>query len=276
MKAKIIISVLFLWEAHVSSATHPTCPPQNGPGEAIHLQHPADCAKFVTCDWGVEVVRDCAPGTLWNDAVKTCDHTRNVKCNTETTIMPTSPTRSFRTRPPIVRTTVTSTTTPTTHQLTNGGCPSVVDRNNPVFLPHLDCTRFYVCTLKGPVEFRCNEGFHWSIKTNHCERPWQAWCVTSATPPTMNDGCPSVVDPNNLVFLSHPDRTKIYICIPGIGRTELSCPEGLHWSTDGCISWADSNMSAATPGTAAITAMITSTASTHAGDYFTTDSYSYV
>lgn len=277
MKASFIISVLIFWKAHVCSSTRPTCPPQNGPGGAIHFSHATNCAKFVTCDWGKEVIRNCAPGTLWNDFVKTCDHPRNVQCNAVATDIRTSSMRPYRTIPPMTpTTTVAYSTIPPRQPSTNGTCPSVVDPKNPVFMPHFDCARFYVCTAKGPVELQCNEGYHWSIKTNHCERPWEAWCVTSTAPPTANDGCPSVVDPDNPIFLPHPDSTKIYICITGIGRTELSCPEGLHWSPDGCVARTDSSMSSTAPGSTA-TPQSTSTASTYeptqAEEYFTTDVY---
>ncbi|XP_062549912.1 uncharacterized protein LOC134214590 [Armigeres subalbatus] len=56
-------------------------------------------------------------------------------------------------------------------------CPATIDPNNPIFMPHENCTKFIVCTAKGPMVTNCNDGFHWSVVTNRCERPWDAGCI---------------------------------------------------------------------------------------------------
>lgn len=43
--------------------------------------HPLDCGKFLTCDRGRTFIKDCNPGTVFNDIYKVCDWPDNVDCS---------------------------------------------------------------------------------------------------------------------------------------------------------------------------------------------------
>ncbi|KAF5284904.1 hypothetical protein FQA39_LY16859 [Lamprigera yunnana] len=44
------------------------------------VPHHYDCSKFINCDKGKEVVMDCAPGTLFNLKINSCDYPYNTEC----------------------------------------------------------------------------------------------------------------------------------------------------------------------------------------------------
>ena len=62
-----------------SPCTEPPTSPNkcNGvciPGKIDYFEYVPDETKFCHCDNGVAVVRDCAPGTKWDQSLWTCDH----------------------------------------------------------------------------------------------------------------------------------------------------------------------------------------------------------
>ncbi|KAG8274109.1 Belongs to the glycosyl hydrolase 18 [Homalodisca vitripennis] len=57
--------------------------------------YPFDCAKFKQCDHGRWLVRDCGPGTHWNQAIKTCDWPYNVDCTPLKTEAPYTTVRPY-------------------------------------------------------------------------------------------------------------------------------------------------------------------------------------
>ena len=53
-------------------------------GEGYHA-HPSSCTLYIQCDeWGKAFVRECAPGTAWDESLDSygskCDHEENVVC----------------------------------------------------------------------------------------------------------------------------------------------------------------------------------------------------
>lgn len=53
----------------------PTCPTNlNG-----LIAHPSDCTKYFQCAHGISHLMVCGPGTVFNPAMITCDHPKNVK-----------------------------------------------------------------------------------------------------------------------------------------------------------------------------------------------------
>lgn len=55
-------------------------------GEAIGLYpHPYDCTKFLNCDNGKTIIRDCGPGTVFSSITQICDWPKNVNCGTRST-----------------------------------------------------------------------------------------------------------------------------------------------------------------------------------------------
>lgn len=42
--------------------------------------HPYDCTKFLNCNNGLTVIKDCGPGTAFNPSLQVCDWPQNVNC----------------------------------------------------------------------------------------------------------------------------------------------------------------------------------------------------
>uniref|UniRef100_A0A182MLT0 Chitin-binding type-2 domain-containing protein n=1 Tax=Anopheles culicifacies TaxID=139723 RepID=A0A182MLT0_9DIPT len=57
----------------------------------------------------------------------------------------------------------------------NDECPA---RNppQPVFLPHSDCTRYYVCETGRACEMICPPGLHFNVREWVCDYPYRACC----------------------------------------------------------------------------------------------------
>lgn len=229
----------------VGNHRNPNCPRVIDLHRPVYVPH-HDCTKFYLCTAAGPREMACDSGYNWNKNTKRCEWPGS------TGVIPTSFVRTPPPPPaPVLTTTKPSTTTP---EMPRSGCPTTIAPNKPVYLPHPDCSMFYMCTSKGPKELHCISGYHWSVSTNSCEFPWDAGCIDiNASPssstttaaasthqtPTQappNESCPDKLAPNSPVFLPHPDQTKIYICISGVGRMELSCPKGLRWNEKGvCI-----------------------------------------
>ena len=46
--------------------------------KGTYFAHLTDCKKFIQCDNGYPVVKDCAAGTAWSNPITTCDFIANV------------------------------------------------------------------------------------------------------------------------------------------------------------------------------------------------------
>lgn len=244
MKVQLCLAVLLKLVIHHAFTT-PTCFPENGPEDAEYHPHPTDCSKFLTCNWGALIEQQCPSGTHWNDAIKSCDFSANVNCE----LHPASSTPS-----PSSTAAAASVA---------GKCPNEFDPSHGVFLPHVDCSKFYICTQQGAVEQSCPSGLHWNQNVDVCDWPQVAGCTAGTGNPLTTttelpltvvpttttseaaletnsapDGkCPEVYDPNNEVFLPHADCTKYYQCTLNGRPVEMSCPPGLHWNAN--ANWCD-------------------------------------
>ncbi|XP_035701257.1 integumentary mucin C.1-like, partial [Folsomia candida] len=90
------------------------CPQWEG---GIPTYHPFayDCRKFIQCTNGYPVVHCCAPGTVWDQGLHTCNHAANSPCVIVTTTPTPSPTLITSEETETLSTTTTpTTTTPTT------------------------------------------------------------------------------------------------------------------------------------------------------------------
>ncbi|EAT46330.1 AAEL002482-PA [Aedes aegypti] len=194
----------------------------------IYYQNPNDCTKF-TIGLNEAVTYECPRGYHWNNYMNRCDlsesktsttpkyyysysHAYNpighdaasryeisrlarpleMQCrqgytfNSYTNRCEVLPTAS-RPKTPYLA--------PRFHTVPPGtssiGCPRIVDPNNPVYRPHSDCAKFYMCTPSGPEEWSCPDGLHWSETVNRCDQSWRAGCrrddrVISVVKSTMN------------------------------------------------------------------------------------------
>lgn len=222
LAAQLCLAVLLNVVIHHTLATI-TCSTGNGIEDAIYHHHPSDCSKFLTCKSGALIEKQCPPETYWNDAIKACDFPENVNCGP---------------LPPVSSTVAEK-------------CPEEYDPSNDIFVPHVDCSKFYICTQEGAVEKNCPPGLHWNQNANVCDWPQNAGCsATTGNPLTTTteqpltskpsvgsttnsapDGkCPEEYDPNNEVFLPHADCTKYYLCTWNGRPVEQSCPPGLDWN----------------------------------------------
>uniref|UniRef100_A0A182NR27 Chitin-binding type-2 domain-containing protein n=1 Tax=Anopheles dirus TaxID=7168 RepID=A0A182NR27_9DIPT len=75
----------------------------------------------------------------------------------------------------------------------NSACPAV-NPPRPVFLPHSDCTRYYVCETGRACEMNCPPGLHFNVREWVCDFPHRACC--DATIECVPDTCiPGVTCP---------------------------------------------------------------------------------
>lgn len=245
-----------------STAADPRCPTVEDPKNPIHYPHPTECSKFLTCSWGSLVEQNCPEGHLWNDLMKYCDYPENVDCIGMST--PPTHTSTSSNEETTTAELQSSTTTLTTVPAPSDRCPEVYDPYQQVYFPHVDCSKYYICTAEGnKLEQNCPAGLHWSQSFGYCDWPEVAECVSSpetssnssATVPTTAPSnpstatseefnkstslstptgkCPQQFDPNHQ-FAAHEDCTKFYVCV-WIGNSydayEIVCPAGLHWNT---------------------------------------------
>ncbi|XP_055533998.1 peritrophin-1-like [Wyeomyia smithii] len=151
------------------------CPEVNDPENVLHFPHPTDCSKFLTCNWGSLVEQRCPDPLLWNDDKKYCDHAFNVNCDGLVTT----------TKAAVTGTAVApgSTSATTSTNAPNGNkCPETHDPDQPIFLPHTDCNKFYICSWGGvSLELKCPPGLHWNVNQNYCDYPELAGCAVGST-----------------------------------------------------------------------------------------------
>ncbi|XP_065087957.1 probable chitinase 10 [Ochlerotatus camptorhynchus] len=307
MKVQVILLALVACIA-THSVAEPSCPPLGDTETVVYFPHPTDCSKFLTCHWGNLVELCCPSGTFWNDDIRACDLQGNVICTPQpepttaelttaepttaepTTAEPTTAeptTAEPTTAGPVTTTTELDTTTstmaaPPTHP--SEQCPDSYDPNNEVFVPHADCTKYYICTWGGvAVEQKCPPNLHWNQNLSYCDYPAQAGCSsasptpqptsepvtsttsapTSASPPAPSGDCPPVYDPSHQVYFPHADCSKYYICTYEGSKLEQNCPAGLHWSQN--VSYCDypaqAGCSSASPTSKPTSEPVTSTTS---------------
>nr|ABJ97694.1 mucin-like peritrophin [Toxorhynchites amboinensis] len=56
------------------------CPPNFDPAVTIHIPHPTNCSKFITCVGSQPVEQDCPQGLEWSESATRCDYQQNANC----------------------------------------------------------------------------------------------------------------------------------------------------------------------------------------------------
>lgn len=219
MKAQLL-SLLFVITC--CSASDLTCPEQFDPQNPTFFPHP-DCTKYYVCNWQTLLERSCPMGLHWNHHYNYCDYPSQAGCIGGPVVTP----------PP--------TAAPTTAKPTDK-CPEAYNPDDqPNYLPHEDCTKYYVCSWGGAaIEQYCPAGLNWNQVNHICDYPELAGCTGVVNPSSTaapaasstaaNEDCPAVYDPAHQVYFPHTDCTKYYICTYEGAKLEQNCPPGLHWS----------------------------------------------
>lgn len=216
-------------------ATHavaiPCCLPTGDLETVVYFAHPTDCSLYLACQAGILTELSCPHDTFWNDDVKACTPQTDPTPEEPTTTAAEPGTPSSTTAAPTSQPTssepVTTTSAPT------GDCPAVYDSKHQVYFPHVDCTKYYICTYEGnKLEQSCPLNLHWNQKLSYCDYPEQAGCSTISTvsPPATDGDCPAVYDPSHQVYFPHAECTKYYICTYEGNKLEQNCPLNLHWN----------------------------------------------
>ncbi|XP_053687059.1 threonine-rich protein-like [Sabethes cyaneus] len=74
-------------------------------------------------------------------------------------------------------------------------CPNQYDPAHPVYFPHEDCTRYYVCGVEGAtIEQSCAPGLHWNQQMEYCDYPEQAECDSTEETTTVEVTTASTTD----------------------------------------------------------------------------------
>ncbi|XP_046659634.1 probable chitinase 10 isoform X2 [Homalodisca vitripennis] len=108
--------------------------------------YPFDCAKFKQCDHGRWLVRDCGPGTHWNQAIKTCDWPYNVDC------------------------------TAVSADISETKCMDGQYEPYP-----FDCAKFKQCDHGRWLVRDCGPGTHWNQAIKTCDWPYNVDCTPLKT-----------------------------------------------------------------------------------------------
>ncbi|CAH1175825.1 unnamed protein product [Phaedon cochleariae] len=185
----------------------PDCPFPDS-GSAVFYPYPYDCAKFYECAQGKKILKDCAPGTLWDVTLNTCNDEYRVTCSqvvssstTDRSSPPpvptngtTSPLTTPTTSPPTPTTTIgttprpetpttypptqptTTTSQPTSIQPTTTTAPSTIDPSglcedqpNGTYLPYPgDRKRYIECVYHHTYVYVCPGITFWDQSILNC------------------------------------------------------------------------------------------------------------
>lgn len=216
MKAQLLPLVLLV---SFCSASNLVCPEQFDPQNPTFFPQP-DCTKYYVCNWQTVVERNCPEGLHWNQQASYCDYPQQAGCVGGPAVSSTTP------------------SVPTTAKPVERCSEEYNPDQEPSYLPHEDCTKYYICSWEGAaIEQDCPAGLHWSQVNRYCDFPEQAECTPVVSPSTAapssttpSSACPEVYDPSHQVYFPHTDCTKYYICTFEGAKLEQNCPTGLHWS----------------------------------------------
>nr|AAL85616.1 putative mucin-like protein [Aedes aegypti] len=244
MKSNLFISFLLavtISHCKVSTAPVGKCPDIFDSNHLVFLPH-EDCTKFYLCGHNGPVEKQCPSGLHWNSQASVCDWPELAGCSGGSTVPPTvtvtpEPVTSTTASPAVTTMAPAATTSapPSSTVAPTNKCPEFFNPDHVTFMPHADCSKFYVCTQEGPVEKSCPSGLHWNQQGSICDWPAVAGCVASASIPPKDretvGQCPELYDPENEVFLADAsDCSKYYLCTWGGIPVLLNCPAGLHWN----------------------------------------------
>uniref|UniRef100_A0A182N7H0 Chitin-binding type-2 domain-containing protein n=1 Tax=Anopheles dirus TaxID=7168 RepID=A0A182N7H0_9DIPT len=123
-------------------------------GDQLHLPHPTDCGRYLTCVGTTAIEQRCPSGAEWDDRESTCLYPGVSRC---------SKVDRLEMAPP--------------SELINSKCPPQLARcpvnANPkedvIFMPHNDCRKFYACVSTVPVELSCPKRLYWNHESCRCD-----------------------------------------------------------------------------------------------------------
>lgn len=170
-----------------------TCPEEDDMNNLVFHPNTEDCSKYYVCWGGESIPLRCSDGLHWSTEVDNCLPINVANCE-------------FR----FIE-----------------HCPDEGIKS----ISHPDsCEKYVLCISGARIERDCQPGFHFSRDFRMCVPPQIAGCEDAEElTPFM---CPSIDDPENLVFLPDPeDCEKHYLCHAG-ARVPFSCHQGLHWNRE--------------------------------------------
>ncbi|XP_055628928.1 peritrophin-1-like [Toxorhynchites rutilus septentrionalis] len=152
MLSSVILSIVLF---SCAFGADPRCPREENLAVAVHLPHPTDCGKFLTCNWGDTVVQDCPGGLHWNDRYRYCDWPAQANCMSG--------------------------------EEEEGSALCVPGDLEP----HSECSKFYICANGKRLELSCAPGLHFNPDAKVCDYPKRANCEqlsTESTSPAPTTG----------------------------------------------------------------------------------------
>ncbi|XP_031332039.1 uncharacterized protein LOC116162542 [Photinus pyralis] len=195
------------------------------------VPHHYDCAKFINCDNGKEIVMNCGPGTLFNLKINSCDFPYNAECASwSSQFEPNQETHeelhSDYQRPPPVY----------THYEHKPKCPKDVVGLHP---HPTDCSKFLNCANGQTFIQDCGPGTVFNPNLKVCDFPYNVDCETHEEYRPDIDvrneqkGAEStreetlICPPNAYGLYPYPHVCfKFISCVDG-ETTILACPKGL-------------------------------------------------
>ncbi|XP_035786737.1 probable endochitinase [Anopheles albimanus] len=134
------------------------------PGQIV--PNPINCKEFFMCRTGRLILFSCPDNTLFNPRTMACDTTNRVRC--ELGDIPNNIlTSAIKANPSKIEHTVTACI------------------NQPIaslLADHLDCSRFYQCSVTGSIGFQCPTGTLFDTRQRTCVERDLAVCGTVALP----------------------------------------------------------------------------------------------
>ncbi|KAI5631449.1 chitin binding peritrophin-A domain-containing protein [Phthorimaea operculella] len=183
------------------------------------LPHESDCSKFYYCNFGEKVVRDCAPGTVFNPALQVCDHPWNFYYCVfgEKQVRNCPAGLHFN---PVIQVCDWPENDGSNGGWLDNGCPA--DWNVHWLLPHeSNCGKFYYCVFGEKQVRNCPGDLHFNPVLQVCDWPENAVEL-------LDNGCPADFDVHWL--LPHEsDCAKFYYCVFG-EKVERECSAPLHFN----------------------------------------------
>ncbi|XP_063391210.1 uncharacterized protein LOC134676755 [Cydia fagiglandana] len=145
------------------------------------LPHESDCAKFYYCVFGETVVRECAPGTLFNAELEVCDRPENVVCaNAVSDENESNESAENENNNESEGNSEESDGNSEESDILENGCPADFDIHQ--LLPHeSDCTKFYYCVFGEKVERECDPNTHFNPTLQVCDWPQNAGCANAGS-----------------------------------------------------------------------------------------------
>ncbi|XP_055532733.1 uncharacterized protein LOC129722910 [Wyeomyia smithii] len=133
------------------------CPIKFDPDQTVHLAHPTDCGKFLTCVGSNPVEQFCPLGLHWNEETNFCDYPRATNCS-----------RGDAVEQAWFNVSAISTSQHCLPQ--SEKCPLISKpQEEVVFLKHRNCRKFYACVAAQPIELSCPHKLYWNSKSCICD-----------------------------------------------------------------------------------------------------------